>query len=149
MILFQLYFEERLRPVLRSQRKPQQKGPVKVVVGSTIEEVAFDPTKDVLIEFYAPWCGHCKTLEPKYKQLAKKFKNSPDLVIANFDATANDAPHEFEFKGFPTIFFIAAGELNNVVKYEGGREIEDFSSFLMENAIHSLGSRQTSKVDEL
>lgn len=134
----QLYFEGRLRPILRSQRKTQEKGPVKVVVGSNFEEVVYDSTKDVLIEFYAPWCGHCKNLEPKYKQLAKKFKRYKDLVIAKFDATANDAPPEFEFKGFPTIFFVAAGELNHVIKYEGGREIEDFSAFLEENAVHSL-----------
>ena len=113
---------------------------MKIVVGSTFEEIVFDRTKDVLIEFYAPWCGHCKSLEPKYKQLAKKFKKYEDLIIAKFDATANDAPPEFEFKGFPTIFFVAAGELNHVVKYDGGREVDDFTSFLNENAVHSLGS---------
>ena len=139
----QHYFDGRLRPVLKSQRKPQQKGPVKVVVGSTFEETVFDKTKDVLIEFYAPWCGHCKTLEPTYKKLAKKFKKYENLVIAKFDATANDAPPEFEFKGFPTIFFVAAGELNNVIKYEGNREVEDFSKFLQENAIYSLDSGST------
>lgn len=124
--------------MLRSQRRPKQKGPVTVVVGSTFDEIVYDQTKDVLIEFYAPWCGHCKNLEPKYKQLAKKFKKYEDLVIAKFDATANDAPPEFEFKGFPTIFFVAAGELRNVVKYEGGREVEDFTLFLEENAQHAL-----------
>lgn len=116
---------------------------MKVVVGSTFEEVVFDQGKDVLIEFYAPWCGHCKNLEPKYKQLAKQFKKYPDLVIAKFDATANDAPPEFEFQGFPTIFFVAAGEINNIVKYEGGREVEDFSSFLREHAVHSLDKTKT------
>lgn len=44
----------------------------KVVVASSFDEIVNDPTKDVLIEFYAPWCGHCKSLAPKYEELATK-----------------------------------------------------------------------------
>lgn len=44
----------------------------KVVVADTFEEIVNDPEKDVLIEFYAPWCGHCKKLEPKYTELAEQ-----------------------------------------------------------------------------
>ena len=43
-----------------------------VVVGKTFNEIVNDPTKDVLIEFYAPWCGHCKSLEPIYNELGEK-----------------------------------------------------------------------------
>lgn len=43
-----------------------------VVVGQTFDEIVNDPNKDVLIEFYAPWCGHCKNLEPIYKELGEK-----------------------------------------------------------------------------
>jgi thiol-disulfide isomerase/thioredoxin len=32
-----------------------------------------DPSKDVLLEVYAPWCGHCKKLEPVYAELAERF----------------------------------------------------------------------------
>jgi len=49
---------------------------VKVVVGDTFERLVLDDSKDVMIEFYAPWCGHCKKLEPVYKKLGKKFKVS-------------------------------------------------------------------------
>ncbi len=43
-----------------------------VVVADTFDEIVNDPEKDVLVEFYAPWCGHCKNLEPVYKELGEK-----------------------------------------------------------------------------
>ena len=58
-----------------------------------------DAEKDVLIEFYAPWCGHCKSLEPKYKELAERLEDSEGLVIAKMDATANDVPPTYSVSG--------------------------------------------------
>ena len=43
-----------------------------VVVAENFDEIVNNENKDVLIEFYAPWCGHCKNLEPKYKELGEK-----------------------------------------------------------------------------
>ena len=102
-------------------------------MGSTFEDIVLDTSKHVLIEFYAPWCGHCKALEPKYKKLAKQFKNEDSVVIAKFDATANDSPPQFEFSGFPTIFFVGAGD-NSVQVYQGQREAKDMSKFVRKEA---------------
>lgn len=41
-------------------------------MAKNFDEIVNDPTKDVLIEFYAPWCGHCKTLAPKFDELGEK-----------------------------------------------------------------------------
>ncbi len=53
-----------------------------VVVGKTVEDVVFDDSRDVLLEVYAPWCGHCQELEPTYKKLATRFKNVRGAVPA-------------------------------------------------------------------
>lgn len=143
-----LFFAGKLTKQIKSQPVPKrQEGPVKIVVGKTFEEIVNDKTKDVLIEFYAPWCGHCKQLEPKYKKLAKKLKNEKNLVIAKIDATANDSPMEYQVSGFPTIFFAPADNKKEPVKYEeSGREVEDFTKFIKKHATVSLGK---SAKDEL
>ena len=65
-----LLYLGKVKPYIKSQPVPKrQTGPVKVVVAKNFDEIVRDPTKDVLIEMYAPWCGHCKKLEPVYKVL--------------------------------------------------------------------------------
>ncbi|KAK3729051.1 hypothetical protein RRG08_005424 [Elysia crispata] len=134
------YKKGKLKPYLKSQRPPKkQSGPVTVVVGSTFEKIVKDPTKDVLIEFYAPWCGHCKNLEPKYEALAKKLKKEKNLVIAKMDATANDTPVAYKASGFPTIYFAPSNNKESPLKYEGGRDVDDFIDYLKDHATVSFG----------
>ena len=98
-----------------------------------------DKSKDVLIEFYAPWCGHCKSLEPVYKDLAKSVKNEKNLIIAKLDATANDIPDEYQVQGFPTIYFAPANSKKSPLKFEGDRTVEGFTKYLQEQATVSFG----------
>ncbi|XP_046846984.1 protein disulfide-isomerase A4-like isoform X2 [Xenia sp. Carnegie-2017] len=129
------YKNNELEPVIKSQPVPKGKsGPVQVVVGSNFEEIVMDQTKDVLIELYAPWCGHCKALEPTYKKLAQKYKDESNLVIAKMDATANDVPAEYEASGFPTIYFAPKDSKSSPEKYDGARELSDFVKFLEEKS---------------
>uniref|UniRef100_A0A1A7WX11 Protein disulfide-isomerase A4 n=1 Tax=Iconisemion striatum TaxID=60296 RepID=A0A1A7WX11_9TELE len=127
----------KVKPIIKSQPVPKNnKGPVKVVVGKTFDEIVMDTQKDVLIEFYAPWCGHCKKLEPDYLALGKKYKGEKNLVIAKMDATANDVPNNnYKVEGFPTIYFAPSNDKKNPVKFEGGdRTLEGFSKFLEKHA---------------
>jgi len=129
-----------LEPYLKSEPLPADgnAGPLKVAVGKNFDEVVNDPERDVLIEFYAPWCGHCKSLAPKYEELAEKLKDEPGVTIAKMDATANDVPSTYGVRGFPTLFFAPKGSKSSPKKYEGGREVDDFIKYIAKEATDEL-----------
>jgi len=123
-----------LTPHLKSDPVPEDwnANPVKVLVGKNFAEVALDTEKDVLVEFYAPWCGHCKKLAPIWDELGEKFKDNEKIVIAKLDATTNEVEN-IKIKGFPTIKLFKSGD-NAVEDYKGGRTLEDFVKFLNPDA---------------
>jgi len=133
------YLDGKLEPYLKSEDVPaDNSGPVKVVVAKNFDEIVNDPERDVLIEFYAPWCGHCKNLEPKYVELGEKLEGEDSVVIAKMDATANDVPQPYQVRGFPTIYWAPKGKKSNPKKYEGGREVKDFLAFIKKEASTKL-----------
>lgn len=144
----QAYFDGTLKRYLKSEPIPENNdGPVKVIVAENFDSIVNDDSKDVLIEFYAPWCGHCKSLEPKFNELGEKLSGDPNVVIAKMDATANDVPSPYEVSGFPTIYFSPAGRKMSPKKYEGGREVSDFIAYLKKEASSPLvvGEEETKK----
>uniref|UniRef100_A0A673IX05 Protein disulfide-isomerase A3 n=1 Tax=Sinocyclocheilus rhinocerous TaxID=307959 RepID=A0A673IX05_9TELE len=133
------YFAKRLKRYVKSEPVPESNDdPVKVVVADTFDEIVNDPEKDVLVEFYAPWCGHCKNLEPIYKELGEKLSGDPKIVIAKMDATANDVRPNYYVQGFPTIYFAPSGQKDQPRRYEGGREVSDFITYLKKEATNPL-----------
>jgi len=122
-----------IAPVLKSDAAPASNDDaVKVVVGTTFDSIVMDPTKNVLLEVYAPWCGHCKTLAPIYEQLAEAVENVPNLVIAKMDGTTNEVDG-VSVRGFPTLKFYPAGPNKSRAgeDYSGGRDLDALKSFVL------------------
>ncbi|KAF1956626.1 protein disulfide-isomerase [Byssothecium circinans] len=132
----------KLEPAVKSEPIPEsQDGPVSVVVAHNYDDLVINNDKDVLLEFYAPWCGHCKALAPKYEELGALY-GSPELsklvTVAKVDATANDVPDEIQ--GFPTIKLFPAGKKSAPIDYTGSRTVEDLAKFIEENGTHKAAA---------
>ena len=75
--------------------------------------------RDVLVEMYAPWCGHCARLKEPYERIAKFFQHAPSVVIARMDATSNEAPGFMaHITGYPTILLFRAHSKDDPVKHK-------------------------------
>ncbi|GLV37667.1 Endoplasmic reticulum p60 [Carabus blaptoides fortunei] len=128
----------KLEPYLKSEAIPETNdGPVKVAVGKNFDEIVTDNGKDTLIEFYAPWCGHCKKLTPIYEEVGEKLANE-DVAIVKMDASNNDVPGPYEVRGFPTIYWVPKDSKSSPVRYEGGRDVEDFIKYVAKHATNEL-----------
>jgi protein disulfide-isomerase-like protein len=81
---------------------------------------------DWLVEFYAPWCGHCKRLQPIWEELATELKG--EVSVGKVDVTENrPLGSRFDIKGFPTIKFFHEGE---VYPYKGARSKDAFVAYV-------------------
>jgi protein disulfide-isomerase A6 len=112
---------------------------VDALTPETFDAVVSQPDTFKLLEFYAPWCGHCKALAPVYEQLGAAFAGEPRVVIAKVDADAHrELGERFGVSGFPTIKYVArdaTGKADaSAPTYEGGRDLETLVEFVNKQA---------------
>lgn len=82
-----------------------------------------------LIMFYAPWCGHCKRLEPVWAHVAQALYNT-NIRVGRIDCTRfTSMASEFGVSGFPTIMFLK-GDIAQYT-FTGDRTKEDIINFAL------------------
>ncbi|KAF3703740.1 Protein disulfide-isomerase TMX3 [Channa argus] len=97
-----------------------------------------------LVDFYAPWCGYCKKLEPIWQEVGAELKTSGSPVrVGKMDATAySGMASEFGVRGYPTIKLLK-GDL--AYNYKGPRtkdDIVEFANRVAGPAVRALPSKQ-------
>ena len=104
------------------------------LIPKNFDKVVFESKKPALVEFFAPWCGHCKNLAPVYEELATAFAKDGDKVsIANVDADAHkELGKKFGVQGFPTLKWFDGNPGSEPEDYKGGRDLDSLVKFVSE-----------------
>ena len=103
------------------------------LIPDNFDSVVLKSNKPALVEFFAPWCGHCKSLAPVYEELATEFDFAKDKVsIAKVDADAEkELGKRFGVQGFPTLKWFD-GKSESPEDYTGGRDLDSLKDFIVE-----------------
>ena len=113
-------------------RKAADKKDVIELTDSNFEEKVLKSDDLWLVEFYAPWCGHCKNLEPIWAEAATELKGK--VKLGALDATTHTVTaNRYGIKSFPTIKMFTSGKKDGSADdYEGGRTASDIVNFALE-----------------
>lgn len=104
---------------------------------SNFEKLVMKSDDMWLVEFFAPWCGHCKNLAPHWEKAAKQLKGK--VKLGAVDATVHQQlAGRFGIQGYPTIKYFKAGKKSSPEDYDGGRTASDIVAWAEERNVVNL-----------
>ncbi|GAB1300751.1 Protein disulfide-isomerase A2 [Apodemus speciosus] len=103
-----------------------------LVLNNRTLSLALKDHSALMVEFYAPWCGHCKALAPEYSKAAALLAaESAAVTLAKVDGPAEpELTKEFGVVGYPTLKFFQNGNRTNPEEYVGPKKAEGIAEWL-------------------
>uniref|UniRef100_A0A0G4FSV8 DnaJ homolog subfamily C member 10 n=1 Tax=Chromera velia CCMP2878 TaxID=1169474 RepID=A0A0G4FSV8_9ALVE len=90
-----------------------------------------------IVEFYAPWCGHCKEMKSEWIKLADKMGESLTVGAVNCEKDKGLCENN-GVEGYPTVLFFPADKTQRAKKYTGKRDFDGFSSYVKKEMPHKV-----------
>ncbi|KAL1956884.1 hypothetical protein VTO42DRAFT_6732 [Malbranchea cinnamomea] len=125
-----------LDPFVNAENLYTRKSPVLHVDASSYDRLIARSNHASVVEFYAPWCGHCQNLKPAYEKAAKKLNGLANVAAVNCDDDENKAfCNQMGVRGFPTIKLVVPSKKPGkprVEDYRGPRTAKDIVAAVVE-----------------
>ncbi|XP_066247217.1 protein disulfide-isomerase A6 homolog [Euwallacea similis] len=98
-----------------------------------------------LVEFFAPWCGHCKNLAPHWAKAATELKGK--VKLGALDATVHkEKASLYQIQGYPTIKFFGSGLKSSAEEYDGGRTSSEIVQWALDKLADSISAPEVTQV---
>lgn len=128
----------------KDSSKNSKKSNVVELTDNNFDDLVIKDTENSwFVKFYAPWCGHCKSLAPDWEELGSMADGR--VKIAKLDATQHTVmAHRYKIQGFPTLLMFPAGEKKEItpVHYNGPRTANDLFEFAIKFRSSSASIKQ-------
>ena len=95
--------------------------------------------KAYMLLFYAPWCGHCKTMVNEVTELGEQLYDENFIIGAINCEKQDDVAKKYNIQGFPTIYLSVDGKTQ---QYNGERTVDQFLEHLCTNLQKCIDKRK-------
>lgn len=125
----------RSAPILEEAGSHRPKNGAMEIVASQFQALALSQDRDVLVMFYAPWCGFSKRMQPRVDALARNLSHAKSLAIFKIDDTRNDVDHPVmtQLTGYPFLAIFPAHKKDQARQVKvNGKLLGDPDAWLLE-----------------
>ncbi|XP_032528665.2 protein disulfide-isomerase A6 homolog [Danaus plexippus] len=130
---------------LGKKAKSSDKSDVITLTDENFNKLVLESDDMWLVEFFAPWCGHCKNLEPHWAKAATELKGK--IKLGAVDATVHQVlASRYQVQGYPTIKYFPSGKKDNAEEYNGGRTSSDIVSWALEKLAENIAPPEVVQV---
>ncbi|XP_014252673.1 protein disulfide-isomerase A6 homolog [Cimex lectularius] len=129
------------------KRKESTSNEVVELTDSNFDRLVLQSDDIWLVEFFAPWCGHCKNLAPHWAKAANELRGK--VKLGALDCTTHTVKaNEYGVQGYPTIKFFPGGkkDKHSAEDYQGGRTSSDIVAFAMDKLMESLPAPEVQQI---